>query len=396
MPLLSDRDWRLKYTPDHGDLVRSLYVPLLECAVRYDRLTGYFGASALALAARGVEGLLLNNGHMHMVVGCTLNPDEVAAIERGTTLRQQVEAHLTATPLMPTDTSMTQALELLAWLVAQGRLEVKVAIPCDEHRRPIAADGLFHEKAGIMEDKTGETVAFNGSLNETAAGWTRNWESLNVFTSWRDPDRTREEAENFARLWADKAKHVITLDVPAAAQADLMRFLPPNDMPARLKKAPPPPPTVKVLDPPAPEAPLIDLRQAVWSFIRQAPMLPVGGGRVAEATSAVTPWPHQIRAFHRLYDQWPPKLLVADEVGLGKTIQAGLMLRQAWLAGRARRILILARRRSVGSGRSSFGKSSTSTGRSTMARSSTGIRAQRCAGGMSGRWPRPIGIRRTW
>ena len=33
---------------------------------------------------------------------------------------------------------------------------------------------------------------------------------------------------------------------------------------------------------------------------------------------------------------------VADEVGLGKTIQAGMLLRQAWLAGRATRILILA------------------------------------------------------
>ena len=56
----------------------------------------------------------------------------------------------------------------------------------------------------------------------------------------------------------------------------------------------------------------------------------------------MTPWPHQVRAFERLYAQWPPKLLIADEVGLGKTIQAGMLLRQAWLAGRARRILILA------------------------------------------------------
>ena len=63
---------------------------------------------------------------------------------------------------------------------------------------------------------------------------------------------------------------------------------------------------------------------------------------MGEATAAVTPWPHQIRAFERLYGQWPPKLLIADEVGLGKTIQAGLLLRQAWLAGRAKRILILA------------------------------------------------------
>ena len=56
----------------------------------------------------------------------------------------------------------------------------------------------------------------------------------------------------------------------------------------------------------------------------------------------MTPWPHQVRAFERLYERWPPKLLIADEVGLGKTIQAGMLLRQAWLAGRAKRILILA------------------------------------------------------
>ena len=86
----------------------------------------------------------------------------------------------------------------------------------------------------------------------------------------------------------------------------------------------------------------MDLRTLVWRFIQQAPQLPNGGAEVGAATAAVEPWPHQARAFQRLYSRWPPKLLVADEVGLGKTIQAGLLLRQAWLAGKAKRILILA------------------------------------------------------
>ena len=51
MSLLCDREWKLKYTPDDGDLVNLFYVPALECAVRYDRLTGYFQAKALGLAA---------------------------------------------------------------------------------------------------------------------------------------------------------------------------------------------------------------------------------------------------------------------------------------------------------------------------------------------------------
>jgi hypothetical protein len=36
--LLADYPWRLKYTPEDGNLVKLFYVPALEDAVRYDRL----------------------------------------------------------------------------------------------------------------------------------------------------------------------------------------------------------------------------------------------------------------------------------------------------------------------------------------------------------------------
>lgn len=34
MSLLRDREWRLKYTPEDGDLVRGFYLPALRSAVR--------------------------------------------------------------------------------------------------------------------------------------------------------------------------------------------------------------------------------------------------------------------------------------------------------------------------------------------------------------------------
>ena len=78
----------------------------------------------------------------------------------------------------------------------------------------------------------------------------------------------------------------------------------------------------------------------VWTYIRNAARA-WNGSRVGEVTSTVTPWPHQVRTYHRLLDSWPCQMLIADEVGLGKTITAGLFIRQAWLSGTAKRILIL-------------------------------------------------------
>ena len=195
-------------------------------------------------------------------------------------------------------------------------------------------------------DRTGERIAWTGSLNETAAGWRKNWETINVFTSWSDAGRVAAEERNFASLWAGRYNRVTVLDVPEAVRRDLMRFLPRDDkLPNRLREAGVDVESKSDQETPSTRqetAPEVDPRAKIWTFIRDAPTLAKGGSQVGEATSPVVPWPHQLRAFDRLYGNWPPRLLIADELGLGKTIQAGMLLRQAWLARRVRRVLVLA------------------------------------------------------
>ncbi|MEQ9335163.1 SNF2-related protein [Thalassobaculum sp.] len=348
MSNLDYRGWPPYFSPDTGNLLKDFYIPALACAIRYDRTTGYFTAPALSLAMRGLEHLILNKGRMRLLVGCTLGDAEVEAVAKGDSLRDTLEAQLLQMPLVPPDASSAEALELLAWMVAKGFLEVKVAVPCNAARKPLPGLGLFHAKAGLIEDRVGNVLAFNGSINETVAAWKYNYESFHVFTSWTGTSaNVAAEEARFQTLWADRSPHAIVLDVPSAKAQELLAFLPKDDKPARLKALEvdetTPGPTVAPVAPtdePPPSG--VDPRRVVWSFIRQAPRLSGSGERVGESTSAITPWPHQVRAFERMYHNWPPQLLIADEVGLGKTIQAGLLLRQAWLSGKAKRILVMA------------------------------------------------------
>ena len=58
--------------------------------------------------------------------------------------------------------------------------------------------------------------------------------------------------------------------------------------------------------------------------------------------SRVALLPHQLWVCKRVLESWPTRWLVADDVGLGKTIEAGLILTPLLASGRVRRLLIVA------------------------------------------------------
>ena len=203
--------------------------------------------------------------------------------------------------------------------------------------RSAHAPGLYHEKVGILTDVDGNRLSFSGSINETAGGWVNNRESFHVHCGWfggRESAHLEDEVDAFARLWEGRARSVKVFDFPEAARRKLLEFLPSDDrfVTPPTRRAAQEPETRRLL----PE----EFRRIVWTFIREAPRL-AQGLRVGEMTSAVTPWQHQVRTYTRFLNEWPSRVLIADEVGLGKTISAGLILRQAILSGLAKRVLIL-------------------------------------------------------
>ena len=63
---------------------------------------------------------------------------------------------------------------------------------------------------------------------------------------------------------------------------------------------------------------------------------------LAPLVSKVMPLPHQLRVLRKALSGFPVRMMLADEVGMGKTIEAGLILKELKLRGVVERILVLA------------------------------------------------------
>ncbi|MBU0499383.1 MAG: RNA polymerase-associated protein RapA [Gammaproteobacteria bacterium] len=71
-----------------------------------------------------------------------------------------------------------------------------------------------------------------------------------------------------------------------------------------------------------------------WAELLASPVYGLAGPRVGLI-------PHQLHIAAEVASRHAPRVLLADEVGLGKTIEAGLILHRMWLTGRVRRVLLV-------------------------------------------------------
>ena len=73
----------------------------------------------------------------------------------------------------------------------------------------------------------------------------------------------------------------------------------------------------------------------------QAHALPLLQSAAALTSAKIDLLPHQVVITHRIATSSPRRFLVADEVGLGKTIEVALLLRELDSRGELKRVLIV-------------------------------------------------------
>ncbi len=321
---LRELKWpRFLRAPD-GQLVSQLYEPALRRAVRYDRCCAYFSSSVLSAAASGfgafIESVLDGKVTTKPAIRLLVN-EELAEADVKALLDAGEEAPLIESLLerfgSPATALQKRRLEMLAWLVREGWLEVKVGIMRQ-------ADGILHAKFGLFVDAQNEAVVFAGSGNESARGVRSNYEKLEISGSWTDAERYAHFRDEFATLWSGDDPAVATVTLPEAVRDAL------------IKLAPEAPPATEGEDS------LCRQRAAMlWHYALASPYFVEGGPATCDAMAPVTLWPHQRHVVSETAAAWPEGRLLCDEVGMGKTVEAILTLRRL-LAGRGvRRALLL-------------------------------------------------------
>ena len=222
------------YTSGRANLIRDFYVPCLSRASQYDRAVGFFSSSLYAAVSVALSQFIERGGRIRLVCSPHLSQNDIEAIERGLSLREQIEANLLAeVRSLANDPANIPAVELLATMIGARILDIRVAY------RPRKL-GIFHSKIGIFATQTA-AIGFEGSINESYTGFSEdgNHESFAVFTTWRndvDNERVAGLRAYFESLWSGQEPRLEVVEFPELPRNELRSYANPGGIEAAVER----------------------------------------------------------------------------------------------------------------------------------------------------------------
>lgn len=208
---LKDIDVKIEYRSLLHNIANDFYIPVLNKAVSYDRAVGFFSSSILASISNGIDGLARNGGEIRLVTSPYLSEKDKEAIRKGYENRHEVVKNALLRELREPQNDIEQEqLNLLANLISDGILDIRIAFTEDTTKL-----GMYHEKLGLIRDSDGNVIAFSGSMNESENALSANYETIDVFCSWKgDQERIAAKENAFQSIWNDTEPNLVVLDFP--------------------------------------------------------------------------------------------------------------------------------------------------------------------------------------
>lgn len=199
-----------EYRSDRNDVVSEFFVPCLSRCVEYDRCVDFLSIRGLAGIAMGFENFTTGKARLRMI---TSNRFKISDLNILTKLFNEKYTKRFDGKLI-----RDNKIQKLQDFINNGQIELKIAIPNSEE-----ISNLFSERIGIFKDENGESVAFTGTSSSLSTHL-RDFESVDVFTSWNDKSRIERKIKDFEDLWENNTKYVDVHDFMYAEKNNLLKY----------------------------------------------------------------------------------------------------------------------------------------------------------------------------
>lgn len=218
---LQDIEIKAEYRSLLDQVAKDFFVPLLSQAISYKRAVGFFSSSALVEISKGIIALVENGGEIELIASPYLSEEDIKSIRDGYELRDDVVKRAIRRELRDAQNAKEESrLNLLSYLISEGHLDIKIALTKNENEL-----GMYHEKMGLIEDAEGNVVAFSGSMNESRTAFLVNYESIDVFCSWKgDDERVRTKSQAFTAIWNNFEQNIEIIDFPELKQEIIEKY----------------------------------------------------------------------------------------------------------------------------------------------------------------------------
>ena len=191
---LKEIDLKEEYRSDRNDIVAEFFFPCLSNCIEYDRCVDFLSIQTLATISMAFENFSGGRAKIRMITGHRFKTSDLNLMTKlfSAKYTKSFEGKLIK----------DSKIQKLQDIVDNGQIELKIAIPNSEQ----VADS-FSERIGIFRDENDDVVAFTGTSRESFSTQTRDFESVDVFTSWNDKSRVERKVKDFEDLWENKTKN---------------------------------------------------------------------------------------------------------------------------------------------------------------------------------------------
>ncbi len=209
---LRDISLKEEYRSDRDNLIEEFFIPCLDNCIEYDRAVEYVTLRSLTGYYFGLKSFLENNVQIRFVVGHRFRTSDLNILSK---LYGKKNGLLS----LKLSSAKEKKISVLNHMIETNKMKIKIAIPNSEE-----VFGSFSEKTGIFHDENDDAVAFTGTSNETFDPQNRNFESIDVFSSWNEKSRVDIKTNDFENLWQNKTKNITVYDFEKAVEKNLLSY----------------------------------------------------------------------------------------------------------------------------------------------------------------------------